>query len=241
MKDDLIVQRAAKYRVGMTNQGGMGGVGSARVEQSFEASGGAFEKQERMDAVSGGTDLKITREHERLGCRLGIADDRPQSPSQLDRYWRGGFSGCYALCTMDLFALTRRLVDIESITPNEGAVGDFLLDELRRRGFEARKMPVEGTRENVVATSKGHPGPVVVFSTHMDTVPPFIPSSDDATRIYGRGSCDAKGIIAAQVSAAEKLREEGIHVGLVVSGRRGTRFAGRQVRQQRLRSGRAFW
>jgi acetylornithine deacetylase len=116
---------------------------------------------------------------------------------------------------MDLFALTRRLVDIESITPNEGAVGDFLLDELRRRGFEARKMHVEGPRENVVATSKGHPGPVVVFSTHMHTVPPFIPSSDDATRIYGRGSCDAKGIIAAQVSAAEKLREEGIHVGLL--------------------------
>ena len=116
---------------------------------------------------------------------------------------------------MDLFALTCRLVDIESITPNEGAVGDFLLDELRRRGFEARKMSVEGTRENVVATSKGYPGPVVVFSTHMDTVPPFIPSSDDATRIYGRGSCDAKGIIAAQVSAAEKLREEGIHVGLL--------------------------
>jgi len=116
---------------------------------------------------------------------------------------------------MDLFALTRQLVDIESITPNEGAVGDFLLDELRRRGFEARKMPVEGPRENVVATSKSHPSPVVVFSTHMDTVPPFIPSSDDATRIYGRGSCDAKGIIAAQVSAAEKLREEGIHVGLL--------------------------
>ena len=116
---------------------------------------------------------------------------------------------------MDLFALTCRLVDIESITPNEGAVGDFLLDELRRRGFEARKMSVEGTRENVVATSKGYPSPAVVFSTHMDTVPPFIPSSDDATRIYGRGSCDAKGIIAAQVSAAEKLREEGIHVGLL--------------------------
>jgi len=55
----------------------------------------------------------------------------------------------------------------------------------------------------------------VVFSTHMDTVPPFIPSSEDATRIYGRGACDAKGIIAAQVAAALRLREQGIHVGLL--------------------------
>ncbi|MGB9074824.1 MAG: M20/M25/M40 family metallo-hydrolase [Terriglobales bacterium] len=116
---------------------------------------------------------------------------------------------------MNLFALTRRLVDIESITPNEEAVGDFLCDELRRRGFEAQKMPVEGARANVLATSPGHPRPAIVFSTHMDTVPPFIPSSEDDTRIYGRGSCDAKGIIAAQIVAAEKLRAEGIHAGLL--------------------------
>ena len=116
---------------------------------------------------------------------------------------------------MDLFALTRRLVDIESITPNEGTVGDFLCDELCRRGFDAEKMPVEGARANVVATSPGHPRPDIVFSTHMDTVPPFIPSSEDGTRICGRGSCDAKGIIAAQIVAAEKLRSEGLHVGLL--------------------------
>ena len=116
---------------------------------------------------------------------------------------------------MDLFALTRRLVDIESITPNESAVGNFLCDELRRRGFEAAKMPVEGTRANVLATVPGHPRPEVVFSTHMDTVPPFIPSSEDDTSIYGRGSCDAKGIVAAQVIAAEKLLAEGVHVGLL--------------------------
>jgi acetylornithine deacetylase len=116
---------------------------------------------------------------------------------------------------MDLFALTRRLVDIESITPNEGAVGNFLCDELRRRGFEANKMPVEGPRANVLATWPGHPHPAIVFSTHMDTVPPFIPSSEDDTSIYGRGSCDAKGIIAAQVIAAEKLRSEDVYVGLL--------------------------
>ncbi len=116
---------------------------------------------------------------------------------------------------MDLFALTRRLVDIESITPNEGAVGDFLCEELRRRGFESNKMPVEGTRANVLATVPGHPKPTVVFSTHMDTVPPFIPSSEDDAAIYGRGSCDAKGIIAAQVVAAEKLRADGVNVGML--------------------------
>ena len=116
---------------------------------------------------------------------------------------------------MDLFALTRRLVDIESITPNEGAVGDFLCHELRRRGFEASKMLVEGQRHNVLATSPGHGRPEIVFSTHMDTVPPFIHSSEDATRIGGRGSCDAKGIIAAQIVAAEKLRAVAVHVGLL--------------------------
>ncbi len=74
---------------------------------------------------------------------------------------------------------------------------------------------MEGTRCNVLATWPAEPHPAVVFSTHMDTVPPFIPSSEDAARIYGRGSCDAKGIIAAQVAAAERLRGEGLHVGLL--------------------------
>jgi acetylornithine deacetylase len=116
---------------------------------------------------------------------------------------------------MDLFALTRRLIDIESITPNESAVGDFLLEELLRRGMDAKKMPVQGDRANVLATWPGHVSPDVVFSTHMDTVPPFIGSSEDEGRIYGRGACDAKGIIAAQIMAAERLRDAGIFVGLL--------------------------
>jgi acetylornithine deacetylase len=119
------------------------------------------------------------------------------------------------LSRMDVAALTRQLVDIESITGNEGPVGDFLRDELVRRGFQADKIPVEGARCNVFATSPADPRPEVVFSTHMDTVPPFIPSSEDATSVYGRGSCDAKGIIAVQISAAERLGQEGIHVGLL--------------------------
>lgn len=116
---------------------------------------------------------------------------------------------------MDLFSLTRQLVDIESITPNEEAVGNFLCEELRRRGFEVSKMPVEGVRANVWSTWLGHTEPTVVLSTHMDTVPPFIRSSEDEHRIAGRGSCDAKGIIAAQVHAAERLRSDGVHVGLL--------------------------
>ncbi len=120
-----------------------------------------------------------------------------------------------SLPEMDLFALTRRLIDIESTTPNEHAVGEFLCDELGRRGFDARKMAVAGERNNVLATWPGHGQPEIVFSTHMDTVPPFVSSSEDATRIYGRGSCDAKGIIAAQIAAAEKLRGAGVFVGLL--------------------------
>jgi len=111
---------------------------------------------------------------------------------------------------MDLFALARRLIDIESITPNESAVGDFLCDELRRRGMEARKMPVEGARANVLATWPGHDRPQIVFSTHMDTVPPYFPSREDKEFIWGRGACDAKGIIAAMISAAEQLLADGV-------------------------------
>src|SRR5882724_11559617 len=116
---------------------------------------------------------------------------------------------------MDVAALTRQLVDIESISGNEGQVGDFLHFELCRLGYQAKKITVEDARNNVFATAPQESRPAIVFSTHMDTVPPFIPSSEDATRIYGRGSCDAKGIIAVQVAAAERLRREGIPVGLL--------------------------
>jgi acetylornithine deacetylase len=116
---------------------------------------------------------------------------------------------------MDVVAFARQLVDIESITGNEGPAGDFLCGELNRLGYDARKMRVEGERCNVYATTAEEPHPAIFFSTHMDTVPPFIASSEDATRVYGRGSCDAKGIIAAQVGAAEQLRLDGVHVGLL--------------------------
>src|SRR3984885_12619108 len=116
---------------------------------------------------------------------------------------------------MDAITLTRQLVDIESISGNETAVGNYLYGELCRIGYQTRKMPVEGERFNLYATSIEQPNPEIVFSTPMDVVPPFIPSSEDATRIYGRGACDAKGIIAAQIAASERLRREQIYVGLL--------------------------
>jgi acetylornithine deacetylase len=116
---------------------------------------------------------------------------------------------------MDAITLTRQLIDIESISGNEAAVGNYLYGELCRVGYQTRRIPVQDDRFNIYATSPEEPYPVVVFSTHMDTVPPFIPSSEDAAHIYGRGSCDAKGIIAAQIAASERLRQRGIYVGLL--------------------------
>ena len=103
-----------------------------------------------------------------------------------------------------------------------------------------KRFPSRAQRCNVFATSPEEPRPTVVFSTHMDTVPPFIPSSEDATRVYGRGSCDAKGIIAVQVAAAERLRQEGIHVGLLFLVGEERDSLGAKVANQRPRV-RNFW
>jgi acetylornithine deacetylase len=108
---------------------------------------------------------------------------------------------------MELFELTQALVNIESITGNEEACGEFLADYLQKKGFEASLQPVGPGRSNVFATL-GRPD--VVLSTHMDTVPPFIPASEDGEWIYGRGSCDAKGILASQVIAALGLKAAGV-------------------------------
>ncbi len=115
---------------------------------------------------------------------------------------------------MELFRLTRELIDIPSITGNEGAVGEFIATCLGQLGFKVDSQFVEQDRHNVIATTEATPR--VVFSTHMDTVPPFLPSAEDAENIYGRGACDAKGIIAAQIFAAQLLREKGFkEIGLL--------------------------
>jgi acetylornithine deacetylase len=113
-----------------------------------------------------------------------------------------------------LHQLTRQLIDIPSPTGEELAVAQFLSTFLRDLGYQVEMQEVETDRLNVLATTKSDPQ--VVFSTHIDTVPPFIPSSEDDANIYGRGSCDAKGIIAAQIFAAERLRATGVEqVGLL--------------------------
>lgn len=116
---------------------------------------------------------------------------------------------------MDVIALTRQLIDIESITGNEAAAGEFIALELEKLGYRVERMPVERDRFNVFATPPECPEPPLVFSTHLDVVPPWFPSREDDGNIYGRGACDAKGIIAAQVFAAEQLRRTGTPAGLL--------------------------
>jgi acetylornithine deacetylase len=115
---------------------------------------------------------------------------------------------------MNLFELTRELIDIPSLTGEEAQVGHYLSEYLVQLGYRVAQQQVDENRFNVIA--KTDHAPYVFFSTHMDTVPPFIESSEDEEFIYGRGSCDAKGIIAAQIFAAERLRREGMSaVGLL--------------------------
>jgi acetylornithine deacetylase len=116
---------------------------------------------------------------------------------------------------MDPVALTRQLIDIESVTGKETAVATFLASYLEELGYLVERMPVQGERFNVFARPAGIDQPALVFSTHIDTVPPFLPSREDNENIYGRGACDAKGIIAAQVAACELLRARGKSVGLL--------------------------
>ena len=141
---------------------------------------------------------------------------KPGSPSHAD---------AEVLAPIDPIALTRALVEIESTTYHEGEAGDFLESFLGNRGWAVEKtavpQPAESGRSdhtdprwNVYAGPKtGKPD--LVFSTHIDTVPPYIPFREDADFLYGRGVCDAKGIAAAQIAAAERLRDEGFSIGLL--------------------------
>jgi len=123
---------------------------------------------------------------------------------------------------VDPVAFARDLIDIDSTTGREGAAGRWLADALRQIGFAVTEQRVDDRRFNVLATLQDT---LVVLSTHFDCVPPFLPSRVNGGRLYGRGACDAKGILAAQVAAADRLRQEGeTHVGLlfVVGEERGS-------------------
>lgn len=114
---------------------------------------------------------------------------------------------------VDVVGLARTLIDIESTTGQEGPVARVLAEYLRGRGYSVLEQPVAGDRINVVA-AVGEPA--LVFSTHFDCVPPFFPSRVEGGILHGRGACDAKGILAAQVAAAERLRAAGeTRIGLV--------------------------
>ena len=151
---------------------------------------------------------------------------------------------------IDPIDLTRRLVNIESISYHEGHVGAFLAEFLASEQYAVECMEVEqpdlaltpgggsAARFNVYAALPGVT-PDVVLSTHMDTVPPFFGCTEDDEFLYGRGTCDAKGIIAAQIAAADRLREAGIKVGLlfVVGEERdsaGAKVANRNPRGSRF-------
>lgn len=141
---------------------------------------------------------------------------------------------------MNLIELTRALIDIPSLSGEEAKVGQFLLSYLERLGYSVERQEVKDNRANIIATLDDSPH--VMLSTHMDTVPPHIASTEDADYIYGRGACDAKGIIAAQVLAAERLRaEDGItNIGLLFTvdeemGSLGARAANNHPRSRDCR------
>jgi acetylornithine deacetylase len=106
----------------------------------------------------------------------------------------------------DAFGLTRALVALETPTGSEGPATDLLDGTLRRAGYRTVRQPVSPGRDNLLAFREP---PALVFSTHVDCVPPYLPLSEDAESIHGRGSCDAKGLAAAMVAAAERLAAGG--------------------------------
>ena len=115
---------------------------------------------------------------------------------------------------MNLFELTKELMNIPSVSGDEQAVGFYLRDYLESLGWTVELQAVSENQNNVIAYLNERPR--VFLSTHMDTVPPFIAPSEDDAKIYGRGACDAKGIIASQIVAAQRLRAQGIEdIGLL--------------------------
>ncbi len=122
----------------------------------------------------------------------------------------------------DLVTFARELIDIDSTTGQEAAAGAWLASQLREMGYTVTEQPLARGCANIIATLDP---PVVVLSTHFDCVPPFFPSRVEGGKLYGRGACDAKGILAAQVAASERLRrrdERRVGLLFVVGEERGS-------------------
>ena len=113
----------------------------------------------------------------------------------------------------DVVELTIRLMEIDSTSGREGPVIDWLENHLAGADWTVRRIPVTDGRDDLLATSGD--GPRVTLSTHLDTVPPFIPPRLEGDRLWGRGACDAKGIAAAMILAAERIRAQGQAVALL--------------------------
>ena len=127
----------------------------------------------------------------------------------------------------DVVDLARSLVDIESTSGHEAQATDWLAAWLRRQGYDVTEQPVADDRVNIIATI-GSGDPEIVFSTHIDCVPPFFPSRVEGDILHGRGACDAKGILAAEIMALERFRaagEERVGLLVVVGEERGSHGA----------------
>lgn len=119
---------------------------------------------------------------------------------------------------MTIAELAKKLIDIPSLTGEEQAIGEFLAGYLDAQGFSVKKQEIISAKpETSDVASKKAVGfnliaalgdPKILFNTHLDTVPPYIPFREDDEYIYGRGACDAKGIIAAMLKAGQKLMQE---------------------------------
>ena len=195
----------------MSYDGGVGRVFDAGVKQGFEAAGGAAE-------IVDGAEVGLEGHEDRVRQWTAVRSE-VRTPS-------ASWIAMLASMSIDAIDMTRRLVGIQSTTYHEGAAGVFLEQVLAEDGWMVERMGVErplpgtpggdgdGERFNVYAQMAGVT-PDVVFSTHMDTVPPYLALREDGEFLYGRGTCDAKGIAAAMMAAADRLRAEGLKVGML--------------------------
>ncbi|KAF9365968.1 hypothetical protein BGX34_007172 [Mortierella sp. NVP85] len=109
----------------------------------------------------------------------------------------------------ELLAFHKGLVSISCITENEAPCTEYLRAHLTKLGYTVELQSIAPGRENVLAYLGQGRNPRVLFNSHIDVVPPYIEYREDEENVYGRGSSDAKGSMAAQVQAVEELRKEG--------------------------------
>jgi len=109
---------------------------------------------------------------------------------------------------MNMIELLEKLIQIPSITGDEYQIGQFLIELLKNKGYKVNIQLVDQNRFNIIALTDNDP--FIIFNSHIDTVPPYIPYRKEGDIIYGRGACDAKGQIVAIIDAADRLLKENI-------------------------------